>query len=52
MSKTARSCDASPQSAEQQLLAILPWRFEPYPVVRANLFVRHRERPRRPSPPD
>jgi hypothetical protein len=34
MSKTARSCHASPTEAgSEQRLAILPWRFEPYLVA-------------------
>src|SRR5262245_28430049 len=37
MSKTARSCHASPQCGEQQRPAILPWRFEPCLVARAIL---------------
>src|SRR5262245_41667423 len=37
MSKTARSCRASPRCGEQQRLAILPWRFEPCLDARAIL---------------
>jgi hypothetical protein len=39
MSKTARSCRASPLEAGcEQRLAILPWRFEPCLVARDELY--------------